>query len=287
MADTNVAVAAAAAAFAVHMQNHTQSGGGNQRVRNMNADFAAPPPYDENDYKLPLALAQGKLPTYEEVQQEKIANSAITGDSTSDGAALAAASAAEAATARASGPPPMYHQLQMHSDGTATALHCPPGMRTIVIHPSSTAAALPGSGGGSVTATAGSEETGSNDAVDPESLMVSDDSLLGTDLMFLAAFLLTFLFNWMGFLLITCACHNIAARYGSLSGFGLSLAKWTMIMKNSSTALGADENSWLWWLIMGFGFLICVRAAVQYVSIKRSWRRLTVASAERMLVYDN
>jgi hypothetical protein len=49
-----------------------------------------------------------------------------------------------------------------------------------------------------------------------------------------------------------CFCHTVAARYGALSGFGLSLAKWTLIVKHS-TDLASRENSWLWWLIMAFG----------------------------------
>lgn len=61
-----------------------------------------------------------------------------------------------------------------------------------------------------------------------------------------------FLFNWIGFLLLMCFCHTIASRYGALSGFGLSLTKWTLIVKHS-TDLASRENSWLWWLIMGFG----------------------------------
>lgn len=61
-----------------------------------------------------------------------------------------------------------------------------------------------------------------------------------------------FLFNWIGFLLLMCFCHTIASRYGALAGFGLSLTKWTLIVKHS-TDLASRENSWLWWLIMAFG----------------------------------
>lgn len=121
------------------------------------------------------------------------------------------------------------------------------------------------------------------DATDAENIG-SDNSLLGTDLMFVTAFLIAFLFNWIGFLMLTCFCHTIAARYGALSGFGLSLAKWTLIVKHS-TDLASHENSWLWWLIMAFGFLICVRALVQYVSIKRTWRLLSASAQERLLFF--
>ena len=59
-------------------------------------------------------------------------------------------------------------------------------------------------------------------------------------------------------MLLMCFCHTIAARYGALAGFGLSLAKWTLIVKRS-TDLVRDENAWLWWLVLAFGFLICIR----------------------------
>ncbi|XP_001602038.1 NEDD4 family-interacting protein 1-like isoform X1 [Nasonia vitripennis] len=113
---------------------------------------------------------------------------------------------------------------------------------------------------------------------DPESRM------LGTDFMFFTAFLVAFLFNWIGFLLLMCFCHTIASRYGALSGFGLSLTKWTLIVKHS-TDLASRENSWLWWLIMAFGMLICVRAIIQYLNIKRGWRLLSGSAQERLLFY--
>lgn len=142
---------------------------------------------------------------------------------------------------------------------------CPPGRGP-----------LHGPGNGAVTFIA-------IDAADAENI-ATDNSLLGTDLMFITAFLIAFLFNWIGFLMLTCFCHTIAARYGALSGFGLSLAKWTLIVKHS-TDLASHENSWLWWLIMAFGFLICVRALVQYVSIKRTWRLLSASAQERLLFF--
>lgn len=123
------------------------------------------------------------------------------------------------------------------------------------------------------------------DASEAENLTnTSDNNLLGTDIMFVTAFMVAFLFNWIGFLMLTCFCHTIAAHYGALSGFGLSLAKWTLIVKHS-TDLASHENSWLWWLIMAFGFLICVRALIQYVSIKRTWRFLSTSAQERLLFF--
>jgi len=109
-------------------------------------------------------------------------------------------------------------------------------------------------------------------------------ALLGNDFVFFTAFLTAFLFNWVGFMLLMCFCHTIAARYGALAGFGLSLAKWTLIVKRS-TDLVRDENAWLWWLVLAFGFLICIRAMVQFRQIKRSWPNLSTHARERLFFF--
>lgn len=111
-----------------------------------------------------------------------------------------------------------------------------------------------------------------------------DSALLGNDFVFCTAFVTAFLFNWVGFLLLMCFCHTIAARYGALAGFGLSLAKWTLIVKRS-TDLVRTENAWLWWLVLGFGFLICTRACIQYLQIKKTWRHLSRSARERLFFF--
>ncbi|XP_065344289.1 NEDD4 family-interacting protein 1-like [Cloeon dipterum] len=120
-------------------------------------------------------------------------------------------------------------------------------------------------------------------AIDTEDCS-TETSLLGSDFTFFTAFLVAFLFNWIGFLLLMCFCHTIAARYGALSGFGLSLAKWTLIVKHS-TDLASRENIWLWWLIMAFGLLICARATIQYLHIKREWSLLSRSAQERLVFF--
>ncbi|XP_077284777.1 nedd4 family interacting protein [Arctopsyche grandis] len=122
------------------------------------------------------------------------------------------------------------------------------------------------------------------DSVENQPDYEADNSLLGTDFMFFTAFFFAFIFNWIGFLLLMCFCHTIASRYGALSGFGLSLAKWTLIVKHS-TELASHDNSWLCWLIMAFGVLICVRAIIQYLNIKRGWRLLSGTAQERLLFF--
>lgn len=40
-----------------------------------------------------------------------------------------------------------------------------------------------------------------------------------------------FLFNWIGFFLSFCLTTSAAGRYGAISGFGLSLIKWILIVR--------------------------------------------------------
>ena len=47
-------------------------------------------------------------------------------------------------------------------------------------------------------------------------------------------------------------------RYGALAGFGLSLAKWTLIVKHSTDFASGSDNTWLWWLFTAFGMIVCM-----------------------------
>lgn len=49
--------------------------------------------------------------------------------------------------------------------------------------------------------------------------------------MFLSAFMISFFFNWIGFFASICLLPNAAGKYGALSGFGLSMAKWVTIVR--------------------------------------------------------
>jgi len=123
-------------------------------------------------------------------------------------------------------------------------------------------------------------------SADEDERMIRDEdmALLGNDFVFFTAFITSFLFNWVGFLLLMCFCHTIASRYGALAGFGLSLAKWTLIVQRS-TNLVHEKNVWLCWITLAFGFLICARACLQYKQIKRSWPNLSSQARERLFFF--
>ncbi|KAK8384780.1 hypothetical protein O3P69_014376 [Scylla paramamosain] len=120
--------------------------------------------------------------------------------------------------------------------------------------------------------------------LDPETAEIAEEQLLGTDFMFFVAFVAAFVFNWVGFVLLLCFCHTVAGRTGALAGFGLSLAKWAAIVRNS-TDLVADSNTWLLWLIMALGMLICMRAILQYVHAKREWHQVPHNSRHRFFLF--
>lgn len=198
-------------------------------------DLTAPPAYSRIDYNQSQSNIQlspisenvspsCKLPSYEEVQMEKILNDEPM------------------QLNNLQPPPPIHHSMRAPNDMTFIAI-----------------------------------ENGDE--------ISNDNGLLGTDIVFVTAFFVSFIFNWIGFLMLTCFCNTIAGRYGALSGFGLSLAKWTLIVKKSTDFAHTSSNDWLWWLIMTFGFLICIRALLQYLSIKRTWRLLSSSAQQRLLFF--
>ncbi|KAK7098016.1 NEDD4 family-interacting protein 1-like isoform X1 [Littorina saxatilis] len=105
---------------------------------------------------------------------------------------------------------------------------------------------------------------------------VFSDMAIGTDGMFICTFLISFLFNWLGFLLSLCLSNTVAGRCGALSGLGLSIIKWVAIVKHRQWASDfADGDSWLWWLLFFCGFLLFIRGSVQYVRVKYEWAQLS------------
>lgn len=108
-------------------------------------------------------------------------------------------------------------------------------------------------------------------------------NIIGTDLKFCGGFLTAFVLNWIGLLIVMGYCNTIASKYGAISGFGLSLSKWIIILKH--TKLISRESSWLWWLVIALGIIVCFRAIIQYVSVKRGWGLLPSLAHERIYFY--
>ncbi|CAF0972328.1 unnamed protein product [Rotaria sp. Silwood1] len=109
---------------------------------------------------------------------------------------------------------------------------------------------------------------------------------IGTDCTFLMAFIIAFFFNWLGFLAVVCLIPTIAARFGAMSGFGLSVAKWITVMRyhefnNTSfmnhnmpstlshrTSVYDPAQNFLFAIVLFAGFFLFIRGLLSYIAIK-------------------
>ncbi|GLD58507.1 NEDD4 family-interacting protein 2 [Lates japonicus] len=97
----------------------------------------------------------------------------------------------------------------------------------------------------------------------------ADQLRVGNDGIFMLAFFMAFLFNWIGFCLSFCLTNTIAGRYGAICGFGLSLIKWILIVRFSDYFTGYFNGQyWLWWIFLLLGLLLFFREHASSSSIK-------------------
>ncbi|XP_045604444.1 NEDD4 family-interacting protein 1 isoform X3 [Procambarus clarkii] len=245
----------------------------NQRLEAAEAASAAPPPYsvtDENEGAVrttmddipPPKPDMHAPPPYEESDTREGFTSSMAEPLTEESSEVQ---------------PPSYEEVQR-----LKALEAAEDFTLPLCHGSGSL------GGANLTGTSGSGmrvlRVSSLGGLDPETAEIAEEQLLGTDFMFFVAFAAAFVFNWVGFVLLLCFCHTVAGRTGALAGFGLSLAKWAVIVRHS-TDLVADSNTWLLWLIMALGMLICMRAILQYVHAKREWHQVPHNSRHRFFLF--
>ncbi|KAL4659748.1 NEDD4 family-interacting protein 1-like [Arapaima gigas] len=96
----------------------------------------------------------------------------------------------------------------------------------------------------------------------------ADQLRIGNDGIFMLTFFMAFLFNWIGFFLSFCLTTSAAGRYGAISGFGLSLIKWILIVRFSTYFPGYfDGQYWLWWVFLVLGFLLFLRGPLYLLKL--------------------
>lgn len=111
-----------------------------------------------------------------------------------------------------------------------------------------------------------------------------DQLRIGNDGVFMLTFFMAFLFNWIGFFLSFCLTTSAAGRYGAVSGFGLSLIKWILIVRFSTYFPGYfDGQFWLWWVFLVLGFLLFLRGFINYARIRRMADTLSTLPRTRVL----
>lgn len=97
---------------------------------------------------------------------------------------------------------------------------------------------------------------------------------------------IAFFFNWLGFLAVVCLIPTIAARFGAMSGFGLSVAKWITVMRyhelnNSSYMIAGNMShnfartnvhdpaqNFVFAIVLFAGFFLFVRGLISYIAVK-------------------
>jgi hypothetical protein len=100
-------------------------------------------------------------------------------------------------------------------------------------------------------------------------------SLLGNNFDFYFAFMAVYIFNWIGYLLVITFWHKLAAKFGALSGLGLSISKWTFLIQYSTDWILKDY-SWFCWLLIILGLIVCIFSCKRYLKIVRNWHMLSV-----------
>ncbi|XP_072478247.1 NEDD4 family-interacting protein 2 isoform X2 [Notamacropus eugenii] len=110
----------------------------------------------------------------------------------------------------------------------------------------------------------------------------ADQLRVGNDGIFMLAFFMAFIFNWIGFCLSFCITNTIAGRYGAICGFGLSLIKWILIVRFSDFFTGyVNGQYWLWWIFLVLGLLLFFRGFVNYLKVRNMSESMAAAHRTR------
>ncbi|XP_069554227.1 NEDD4 family-interacting protein 2 [Brachyistius frenatus] len=111
----------------------------------------------------------------------------------------------------------------------------------------------------------------------------ADQLRVGNDGIFMLAFFMAFLFNWIGFCLSFCLTNTIAGRYGAICGFGLSLIKWILIVRFSDYFNGYFNGQyWLWWIFLLLGLLLFFRGFVNYLKVRNMSENMATSHRTRL-----
>ncbi|XP_020853592.1 NEDD4 family-interacting protein 2-like [Phascolarctos cinereus] len=185
------------------------------------------------------------------------------------------------------GPFPAKAQTSPEPKGPCEPFPVPPPYSVATSLPSydeaerAKAAALAASAGASREPSQGEDVFSSREAStisDPDPLRVGNDGI------FMVAFFMAFIFNWVGFCLSFCTTSSIAGRYGALCGFGLSLTKWILIVRFSDYfPLYFNGQYWLWWIFLLISLLLFFRGFYSYLKVRNMSERLATANRTRYI----
>jgi len=113
------------------------------------------------------------------------------------------------------------------------------------------------------------QRTPTENDVESDLNCVEAEARLGNDCLFLLSFMIAFVFNAIGFAFAFCLTDTVATKYGAISGIGLSMVKWSLIIRHSQCCQEyIDSNSWIWWIYFAINWIGFVGGFVGYMLIK-------------------
>ncbi|CAF1360924.1 unnamed protein product [Didymodactylos carnosus] len=90
----------------------------------------------------------------------------------------------------------------------------------------------------------------------------------------------SFFFNWIGFLAVICLVPTISARFGAMSGFGLSMAKWmygymptAVTYHDFKNGIRDPAQNFVFAIVLFAGFFLFVRGLISYITVKNHANR--------------
>jgi len=110
---------------------------------------------------------------------------------------------------------------------------------------------------------------------------------VGTDVGFVLCFMLSIVFNWLGFLMAYCFTQSLACHYGAFAGLGLSFVKWSFIIKHSDCCKDyMGESPWVMWIFVMIGMIIFMRGILSYGQLKRWQYRQAMGAERRFFIWN-
>ncbi|XP_008574308.1 PREDICTED: NEDD4 family-interacting protein 2 [Galeopterus variegatus] len=114
----------------------------------------------------------------------------------------------------------------------------------------------------------------------------ADQLRVGNDGIFMLAFFMAFIFNWLGFCLSICITNTIAGRSGAICGFGLSLIKWILIVRFSDYFTGYfNRQHWFLWIFLVLGLLLFFKGFVNYLKVRNMSESMAAAHRTRYFFF--
>ncbi|XP_051051194.1 NEDD4 family-interacting protein 2 [Phodopus roborovskii] len=221
-------------------------------------------------------------------EEDHSESSAVEQPSTSNSAAQTAEAAASASALEADPSPPPYSSITVEIPTTSdTDIYSefypvPPPYSVATSLPTydeaekAKAAVLAAAAAETPQRNQEEECTPRDDFSDVDQLRVGNDGI------FMLAFFMAFIFNWLGFCLSFCITNTIAGRYGAICGFGLSLIKWILIVRFSDYFTGYFNGQyWLWWIFLVLGLLLFFRGFVNYLKVRNMSESMAAAHRTR------